>query len=200
MGSLDETFSRKMADLQQNLPSTRPATDAAYHGEGEMNTLDALQELFTAHITGIDIKQNEELGIMQITLPYNRLSAAVMAVGQQEQYSDVTNQPFFLPTLVSLLKTGKDEQPYRMDMVLELEQGPVRLRMQAPDDFIVQRNKIGKLARRLDESGVPSSQMSIGLQRGDKNQVVLLFRPVQAVEISPRNQSPDKANIAGGIL
>lgn len=200
MGSLDYTFSNKIADINEYYPSTRPTTGEGFQGEGEINTLNALRKLFTAHITGIDIKQNESRGIMQITLPYNQLNTAVMAVGQPQQSKNVPNNTFFLPTLVSLLKTGKRSQPYRMDMILELAKEPVKVSLTAPDDLIVQRNKIGKLARRLQQSGVPANQMSIGLQKGQQNQVRLLFRPFQAIEISPPDKAPKNDNIAGGIL
>ena len=110
----------------------------------------------------------------------------------------------FLPTLVSLLRTNTNNTVYRMDMILNLQSGPINIRMSEPGNFVVERDRIGLLARLLSEEGLPERQMSIGLAKGEQSNVVdLVFRPYSAfdaVQEREDNAASRQGATAGGVL
>lgn len=145
---------------------------------GKGDSLDSLEGLFNAYLTGIDIEQDKTWGTMHISLPLDEFVAALESVAPGElkaQGADLQGKPM-LPTLVSLLESGEGKLPFRMDMIASVPEDPGRMYNDDPASLHEISEKLSSMAVRLEKGGLPASQMSIGVQRGQENNIDLYFR------------------------
>ncbi len=167
--SIGEAFGTKInlnvGGAMMPAPSVRPDPAASIH---EGDTLDRMEALFRAEIAGLDdadITINKSLGVMHVRLDYTDLRESILAVGQKklEPGMSIPEFGFFMPTLVSMLKSAERDHPYRIDMIYNIKESPARLQAVNPDEMAGYRSKIGLLARRLGDAGMPDNLMSVGL-------------------------------------
>lgn len=170
------TFSKDKT-LQETLPSARN-DDALSLKEGHV--FDRLDALFEAQIAGFEVVQSKSRGVMMVKVPVGKFTEAVMAIGQK----DATRYPsrravrgnFFLPTLVSILRTDINGSPTRMEILFGLDRNPAEIQNQNPSTLREVINRVGVLSQRLEKQGMPQKLLNIGVEKGDPRFVNLVFR------------------------
>jgi len=194
MGSLENTFSTADSKIAQRRPSIRPSDSAQdFKGEGDASTLDRVRDLFRGRLQQINVKENTERGIMLVEVPYADFSTAIIAMAQSVDTVNPQDIPF-LPTLVTLIQTAQEEQPYHMEILLKTPEDPVEMKLQQPERFKNMRDKVGKLSRRLSEAGIPEQLMSIGLRQGEEGMLDLVFSPYEKIDILKDRQTESLVN------
>lgn len=169
INSLAVAFSTSASDEELD-PSMQEDTDTFFK---QGSTLDKIKGLFKAQIAGVKATQNRLGTMMQIRLPQEEFEAGIL-VPLREPSVDMEES--FATLLVSLMNTATG-QPYRVDIVLNLEGGPVEMREKAPEDHKQKLKTVAKYADELARAGLPSYQLSAGLGQGKPGTVDLLFRP-----------------------
>lgn len=179
VASVEGTFGSNL--LGEDLMPSQAKSDSESDGEGD--TLDYLESLFKSHMTGIKINKEKVWGTMHIELPMEKFEKAVMSLdeGELEKQGSAQKEKYFLSTLVSLMETGQQKLPYRMDMVLNVEKDPGFLHDKDPQKLRRISVKLSDIAFRLKKGGLPATQMSIGLQEGRKGIMDLYFRPYKSL-------------------
>lgn len=176
--SIQETFSTKIIT-----PDVAPAIipdDARAFREGD--TIERIDALFKSQITSYDAVKDTGRGIMQVELPLNVFTTAVMAIGQEDILKtspdvQVKGRKFFLPTLVSLMKSDTEGLPYRMDMVLHVPENPAQLQNRDPKKLGGVMAQGARLADQLQKNGLAEKLVSVGVARGNPGKIDLVFRP-----------------------
>lgn len=141
--------------------------------------VDRLDALFKAQISSYEATKSSARGIMHVEMPLEVFSKAVMAVGQEDLNRTATTarpKNFFLPTLISILKSNEQGVPYRMDILFNLPDNPARLQNQDPQLVGKIMARAGALSQQLEKSGLQQKLISIGFQEGDEEMVELDFR------------------------
>jgi len=175
MESLDQAFSSKIVK-RDVLPSTVPDPVKSIN---EGDTVDRLDALFNAQISAFEATKSKSRGIMHVKLPVEEFSKAIMAVGQDDLTETKTitaSKKFFLPTLISILKSSEAGAPYRMDVVVHVSENPANMQNLQPAEMDRIINRVGQFSRKLEEAGMPQNLLSIGLQKGPEDEVELFFR------------------------
>lgn len=201
IGNLNLTFSTTITDNIAR-PSIRPDDETGLtEGQGEITYLDELRDLFEAHITGVDVLVNEDEGVMMLRIPVAQLNAAALDLGRPARdtsESDVADE--FLPTLISMLRTGEQGRAYRMELMLESERDLISQRLEAPETHNELRDLIGGIASRLIDAGLPRETLSIGMVEGEGGMVTILFSPFGRVDLPetvPEAEEPQLQEIKG---
>ncbi|MBX2835058.1 MAG: hypothetical protein KTR28_08830 [Micavibrio sp.] len=138
-------------------------TEAPAPAEREGSTLDKIQGLFNAQISGLKAKQNR-MGT-ELRLKMNR--DAFMAEANSTLAGD--GSAFFLDTLVSLIDTQNTAR-YKMDMVASVAGDDRATRESVAQDM-------SALAGKLEAAGLPQNMISAGIGEGEAGTVELHFRP-----------------------
>ena len=174
--SVELAFS-KDPDVKEYLPSVKKDPLQALK---EGHTFDRIDALFEAEIASFESVKSKSRGIMTVRVPFDTFSQAVFKVGQENvlQYPSrkAVRGNFFLPTLVSLLRTDIDGAPTRMEILLNVKENPAELQNQKPVQLeeIIQTG--GSLTQHLEEKGVPQKLLNIGVAKGNPKFVDLVFR------------------------
>ncbi len=158
----------------------------------EGDAFERLEVLFQSEIVSFELTKSKSQGIMMIEVPYDKFSEAMLAVNQQ----DLTKTPsrleargnFFLPTLVSLLKTEIEGAATRMEIYLHTAENPAKVQNQAPRELKEVINDLGVFSARLNKQGIPQKLLNIGIAKGDPEFVNLVFR--RYVPFSPIGVAP----------
>lgn len=156
----------------------------------EGHAFDRLDALFEAQIASFEAVQSKSRGVMMVKVPLDKFTEAVMAVGQK----DVTRYPsrravrgnFFLPTLVSILRSDKDGAPTRMEILLGVKGNPAELQNQNPQQIRQVIDQVGTFSQRLERQGMPQKLLNIGMEKSDPAFVNLVFR--KYVPFSPYDE------------
>ncbi len=154
------------------------ADDAQAMKEG--HAFDRLEALFTAQIAGFEAVQSKSRGVMMVRVPYADFKESVMALGQK----DLTQYPsrrairdnFFLPTLVSILRSDLDGAPTRIEILLGTKSNPAQTQNQNPKRIKEIIDDAGTLSQTLEQQGMPQRLLNIGIEKGDPDFVNLVFR------------------------
>ncbi len=192
ISSYDEQKSGSVVESVQTTFSTVPLTPdispsmvpSVQEAMGEGQTIDRIDALFRSQITAFDAVKDDGKGQMEVTLPLEVFTQSVMAIGQEDLSKaspdvQVKGKKFFLPTLVSLLKSDAQGVRYRMDMIFHVPENPATLRNRDPQTFTDTTRKGAALATQLQKSGLSARFISIGLEEGDASTIRVLFRPHQ---------------------
>jgi flagellar motor protein MotB len=163
--------------MKENLPSPRP-DEARSMKEG--HSFDRLDALFEAQIAGFEAVQSKSRGVMMVKVPVDKFTEAIMALDQKDatQYPsrrDVRGN-FFLPTLVSILRSDLDGAPTRMEILFGLNGNPAELKNQEPTTIRQAIDQAGVLSQRLEKQGMPQKLLNIGLENSNPDFVNLVFR------------------------
>lgn len=164
-------------DLKDNLSSVKP-DPAKSMMEG--HTFDRLEALFESQIVSFEATKSKTLGIMMVQVPYEKFAAAINAVGQK----DLTRYPsrravqgnFFLPTLVSILRTNIDGAPTRMEVLLKTKKNPAEVQNQAPSQLSQRIDLAAGFSSKLETQGMPQKLLNIGVSKGNPDFVELVFK------------------------
>lgn len=178
MESVQTTFSTQ-AIRPDIAPSVVTEETQSIH-DGE--TVERIDALFKSQITSYDTVKDSGRGTMEVTLPVDVFTTSVMAIGQEDLLKaspdvDVKGKKFFLPTLVSLLKSDQQGVAYRMDMLLHVNGNPAHLQNQDPQSLDEAMTLGAQLTAKLEKEGLPQRLLSIGIEDGDTKTVRILFRP-----------------------
>lgn len=191
MASLSYAFASRMLEqrVDENPSVTQSQEDSIHEGD----TLERLKALFTAQIPSSEVAVSSHRGVMYVKLPFDDFEAAVMAVGQrnalnQQQESAQFLKGFFLPTLVALMKTDKAGMPYRMDMLLNIDNNPAQMQNRQPKQMVTLIKDMGRIAAKLEDSGLSTKLVSGGLQKGEPGTIELMFR--RHVPFNPLGDQP----------
>lgn len=178
--SLEESFALQQPPEDTN-PSVQESKDLSVD-EGDIT--DRLEALFRAQIPQYESATNKSKGVMHVRLPYGDFKDAVMAVGQRENQDvkpdaagNFKLKAFFLPALIALIRTDKSGVPYHMDMILNVGDDPPHLQNTKPRMAERYIKDMARLAQKLEMSGLPTKQQTIGLGDGPADTVDLVFRP-----------------------
>ena len=143
------------------------------------SNLDRIQALFESQITAVQASKNRLGNMMFIRMPFEEFQNAVISSltipVDDAQAIGGDSYVNMLPLLVSLLQTNSDVS-YKMDMVLNLEQDPSDMVLDAPDQFRAANVSVADIAERLENAGLPKYQVTTGLKQGEAGVVELMFR------------------------
>lgn len=160
-------------------PSVAPDEQQSIH---QGDTIERIDALFESQISSYDAVKNERQGVMQIELPLEVFVTAVMTIGQEDLLAArpgtlVKGKKFFLPTLVSILKSDQQGVPYRMDMIMHVKENPAMLQNRDPKSMEKILGRGAELAMQLEKSGLKQRMISVALSKGDPDKIDLVFRP-----------------------
>jgi hypothetical protein len=89
----------------------------------------------------------------------------------------IPGKKFFLPTLVSIMKSSQQGLPYRMDMVLHVKDNPALMQNRDPKKLGQVLSRGARFADQLQKSGLPQKLIGVGIEEGDVNTIDIVFRP-----------------------
>ena len=149
----------------------------------EGHTFDRLDALFQAQIVSFEVQKSKSTGRMMIRVEKERFFNAMLKAGQFDLYRypsrrDVKGN-FFLPTLVSMIRSNIDGAPTRLDIIMHNDQDPAHLKNHAPQILRQKIENIGEVARKLDDRGLPQKLLTIGVEKGDPQYIDLIFTKYQ---------------------
>lgn len=175
--NLQTTFSTSLKAID-TAPSVTPALEQSIN-EGE--TIDRIEALFNAQITGFTAEKSGSRGIMVVDVPLEEFDRAMTTAGQidltQTQRTG-SLQTYFMPTLISLLRAPAQGAAYRMDMILHSRDNPALLYNSDPRALEAVQETAGGYAALLEQSGLAPALLGIGIKQGDPAFVTLYFRPI----------------------
>ncbi len=195
IASVTETFGSEMAE-EDLKPSVRPDEEKSIN---EGDTLDKMEALFNAHIAGILVEQDKERGVMHMRMPLEKFEAAVAGItgGADDEEAN------FAQTVITLMKTEARGHPYRMDMVVNVEQAPAQMQNEMPKKTGQIMQRAAALGIQLENNGLPKRLMSVGLNKGTVGDIDLYFRkhtpfsPVDPDVQKPEAQTPAERTDSG---
>lgn len=163
LDSLSKAFatSIKPADEDPN-----PVEDPM-QSQNRGDALDLLEELFTSRIAQVKTHQNRLGTILTVQVPYDAFAAALSSPDGQKGT--------FGAALLSLMQEG-ERGPFRMEMILNMDQSPGDMRNERPARLEDQRKKVAELARRLQDMGLSQRLLSSGLSAGSPDMLTLVFQ------------------------
>lgn len=176
LSSFEETKSKPVLNSVALAFSTKPVeenlqpnvVESPMEAANEGDTLDKLESLFNAHITGVDTRKNRLGTIMRTRMTIDAFQTALT--------TPASASGSFMPTLTSLLQTKDTETVYRMDMIINISESPAKAIGKTPEDLKQNLQKAAFFSKRLEDSGVPRKLLSSGLGRGDAGYIDIYFR------------------------
>ncbi|MFK7838835.1 MAG: hypothetical protein AB8B83_00755 [Bdellovibrionales bacterium] len=172
LNSIASTFSRDTPE-QLLQPNT---IESVQESNNEGDTLDQLQDLFNAHITGAEISINRLGTIMYVRMPLEEFEKSLLAPSREPRPGQKLGDPgTFMPTLLSLMQTRESKVPYRMDMLINIAENPSEAIVNAPEETFNVMSKIANVTKRLEDSGLEKKLLSGGLVRGDVGSIDITF-------------------------
>lgn len=174
--SLGQAFKTDKADPLYGLSEISPVPEAMDYAKsmaGRGGALQRIEGLFSSQIQGIAVKQDRLGTEMAIRLPFEDFAVRI----NEELTPGTKTDERFLPMLVSILDAQEEAQKqgasaYRMDMVLETPGKPYAA-LSSGDKKI---HALSAIARRLEEAGIPTNLVGIGLSPGEDGMLTLYFR------------------------
>ncbi len=145
----------------------------------EGDTLDRLEELFRSQITGLDVQKNRMGTVMHIQVSLQKFEKGIMAPVQTGQQRGAVLGGIggsFAPVLVSVLRAEDAVIPYRLDMILNMEQNPAKFQNERPQDMNAKIRKVAAFAEKLEEAGLPKKLVTSGVGQGKEGTIDLFFR------------------------
>lgn len=174
--SVDMAFSNDV-EFQEFSPSVEPDEQQSVN---DGDSFERIEALFQSQIVTFEMTKSKSQGVMMVKVPYHKFKKAVMALNQE----DLTRTPtraeargnYFLPTLVSLLKTNIEGSPTRMEIYLNVEQNPARLKNIKPQEMSAYIDEVGVFSTQLEKQNIPQKLLNIGISKGDPEFIDLVFR------------------------
>ncbi len=171
MNSLALAFSNRV--LEQEMAPFYTSTAQMSLNEGD--TLEVLEGLFNAHLSGFEVTRNRLGTVMHVRTTVGQFENSINLSGLNYNNYTLGVQGSFAQTLVTLLRSEEKGQPYRMDIILNIPEEPVSIKKQNPDKFISHLKNVSSFASVLEGAGMPKKMISAGLAKGDSGFVDLYF-------------------------
>jgi len=181
LDSIGATFASKVTEFGNDLPSVTASVEKSLH---EGSTLDKLESLFVAQIPAHKAQLNQSSGTMHVELSFDDFERAVIALGGGTRKETPDNveaaellEGFFLPALVALMNNNNTGYPYRMDVLVTMDENPALIENQNPQRMITVVKRISRVAQQIEQGGLPEKLMTVGIKQGKAGNVELFFRP-----------------------
>lgn len=171
LNSLSMAFSSQ--EIDEKLTSGIEDSGAQGMREGG-DTLEKIDGLFSAQISGLEVRKNRLGTMMHMRVPVKKFDALMGTMVQNEDAKEGSFQQGFLQTLVSLLD-AENSIPYRMDIVLNVEANPAKFRNDSPEETAQKIEKVSYYAKALQEAGLPPKLETAGLGKGEDGMIDLYF-------------------------
>lgn len=144
------------------------------------SALDKIQALFTSQITAAQARQNRLGTQMFMRMKFkdfqNAIVSSLTVPKDAPVFISENKYVNMIPLLVSLMQTQEKEQvPYRMDMVLSIEENPSTIAADAPEKFAAYNRSVTVIAEKLEKAGLPKYQVTAGLKQGEPGYIELTF-------------------------
>ncbi len=182
MDSLGEVFSSRLQE-DERVEESPSVTEDESKSINEGSALDKMQALFKSQIPSHEAVVSNRKGVMYVKVPFDDFEEAILAVGQPSKVKKQEEgeqaqflKGFFLPTLISLVDMDTGNIPYRMDIVLNVNENPARLQNRRPKKLAALMKKMGRIASKIEDAGLPTKLVSVGLQKGEEDMVEIIFR------------------------
>lgn len=153
-------------DVQAN---TEESNDQSYN---DGDTLERLQKLFEAHITGVVVRKDRLGTMMHLRMPVDEFERQILkGKGGQSggQGIDLSK------TLISMLVEA-DSMPYYMEILLNVPDAPARLQNTKPKQMLDKAVRSALYARILEEAGLPRTLVTAGVNEGPDDTIDLFFK------------------------
>ena len=181
LNSIAQTFS----DREIEDPLAPNVVESTEKEASEGDTLDELQKLFKTHITGVEVSKNRLGTVMHMRMPYSRFESSLLQPSRGTGITQRLGAPgSFFPTLVSLIQTRDDKKPYRMDMVVNIEDRPAQLIIKKEQETRSEMKKISDIAGRMERAGIEKKMISVGLDKGEVGMIDIYISPYIAIDLA----------------
>lgn len=178
--NLQMTFASTVQPSRETATSVTPNPLQSIN-EGE--TIDRIEALFNAQISGFSATKSGSRGVMVVRVSLEEFDRAVTSPGQIDvtrTQSAGTLQTFFVPTLISLIQAKESGAPYRMDMIFHTADSPALLYNSDPRALEEARRQAALYAGILERAGLDADVMGLAIMQGDPQFLTLSFRPIDA--------------------
>ncbi|MCB1651071.1 MAG: hypothetical protein KDI46_03375 [Alphaproteobacteria bacterium] len=174
--SYDETKARpilnslSMVFTNQQSPADINASETNRKGasEGQGNSIDKIEGLFSSEIAGVKAKQNRMGTELRMRLPFSVFEQKIMSsLSGNAAVGPAGQQAFFLPTLVSLLDL-QDKKPYKMEMVVHASAADSLERQSAA-------KRLSAISSKMEGAGLPKKLITIGLSDDADSSVIDIY-------------------------
>jgi len=183
LNSLAQAFSSEVPE-QVLAPATIQSPEQSMK---EGDTINQLQTLFNAHITGVEMNTNRLGTELYVRMRVEDFELSLMAPATSSPFNTGTpslgDPGSFMPTLISLMQSAELKIPYRMDLILNTADKPAILMSDSPEQLRLNRQKASLLTKKLQESGLPKKMMSAGLESGEEGFIDIYFKPYESLNL-----------------
>lgn len=142
------------------------------------DTSERIEALFRSQIASFRETKNTHSGKFVTEIPLEEFSSAVLSLGQKDLMtinSAEAQGRFFLPTLVSILKSDRAGIPYRMDMMVLTSANPAKMMNEKPQEMQAIMKRGAGWTNKLEEAGLPAKLISYGVKKGREGYIELSF-------------------------
>lgn len=176
--SIEKAFATRITLHGYPRPVPPPSDPAA--AETEPAPANDFRPLFDAYLPGYRASVMPQQGILRIEIPMDELEKVVR--GDEIARRRLAVPGGFTRGLVALMEGGAGEggtsMPYRLDIMLQIDGTPGRVRMRDPEKLIGAAARTAVIAAALEDEGAPAHRIGIGLEKGREGRAVLLLQPV----------------------
>lgn len=171
INSLSLAFSNHTPDKKEDpvLEETLRVT------KGEGDTLESVEGLFSSHISGFKATRNRLGTVMHVRTDVGAFENAIDLSGVAYDDVSVDGRGSFVLSIISILRSEEQGQPYRIDMILNLSEDPAILQKNSPDEFISDLKRVSGFAEKLEKAGLPKKMVSAGAAKGDSGFIDIYF-------------------------
>ena len=191
MNSLIVAFSNRIPDTPQD-PSPTPTPLVAV---SDGDTLSNIEGIFSAHIGNFQATRNRLGTVMHVRASVDQFEKAINIPGFGD-YNDIAvdQQGAFAQTMVTLMRSENNKQPYRVDIVLNTQDDPAIMQNQSPENFTNKLKRVGGFAKILEDNGLPRRMMSVGLNKGNPAFIDLYFYKYEPFDVMARIKEEKRRN------
>lgn len=190
ISSLSLAFSNHIPEKTED-PVTESTPRVA---QGEGDTLEALEGLFNAHISGFQATRNRLGTVMHVRTDIGSFENAIDISGVGYGDLSVGERGSFALSMITLLRSAEKGQAYRVDMILNLPEDPALFQKTSPDEFMRDLKRVTGFAERLENSGLPKKMLSAGVAKGDVGFIDLYFYRYRAFDMLAEINSEKRKN------
>lgn len=178
--SLERTFASKFEAADQTKPASVPDVTS---GRGDGDSYERIEALFRSRIPSATARRSSRTGVLIVTVPFADLESLIVADENSGPVSDNNNSAQNKELILSAINILDHDDPARklqMDIILNLDYHPQKIGGPYTRNDTEKESplrKISKIAERFEEKGMPVNLLNIGLQKGKKETVDIIFRP-----------------------
>ncbi len=136
--------------------------------KGEGDTLESVEGLFNAHISGFQATRNRLGTVMHVRTDVGAFENAIDLSDIYYDDIEMGDRGSFVMSMISILRSSEKGQPYRIDMVLNLPEDPAIFQKTSPEEFISDLKRVSSFAEKLEKAGLPKKMVSAGAAKGER--------------------------------